>query len=153
MHLDRSWHLVLNKKYKSGEERPVELPYFIVFRQTIGQLEKGDTVKLCILREVKWAQTCVSTDSTATAAILLWQLLLCVFVPLCSTWPLCSVSSQGLCCYLGLYLSLFLLFLFSLSLSASPLSFGFESCKRITLSEFSPVIEVRRGCLEVFEME
>lgn len=35
---------------KGGKERPVELPYFIVFGETIGQLGKGDTVQLCSLR-------------------------------------------------------------------------------------------------------
>ena len=39
------------------------------------------------------------------------------------------------------------------SLAANPQSFGFESCEVISLSEFSPAIEVRRGCLEVFQME
>jgi len=68
MHLDRNWHFALNKEYKSGKERPVELPYFIVFGQTIGQLEKGDREQLSILWEVKWAQSCLSSDSTSIAA-------------------------------------------------------------------------------------
>lgn len=95
------------------------------------------------------------------------QLLVCAFVPLCSTWPLCSVSSQGLCCYLGLslwdYLSIFLFFFLGLIFSCAitvyllhslpnPLCFSFKLSKVISLSEFTPVTVVRCRCLEVFNM-
>lgn len=145
MHLDRTWRFVFN----SGKEEPVELPYFIVFGQITGQLEKGDTEQLCSLWEVEWAQTRVSPDSTSIPASAVAAAVLCLCVSLQHLTIMFSFISRilllpgpqslSLCPSVSLSLVpiLSLMCCLSLTLSANPLGFSFESCKVISLSEFS----------------
>lgn len=142
MYLDRIWHFVFNKKNKSGKEILVEWPYFIVLVQTIARLEKGDTVQLFSLWKVKWAQTCVSTDSTSIAATAVAAAVLCLCASLQHLTIMFSFIPQtlllpgppSLYVPLSFFISCphFLSHMLSFSLPLclpNPLSFSFESCK------------------------
>lgn len=138
MHFDRSWHFVFYKNIRVGKRDLLSCHISLCLGKQLGSWK----------REIQWSSAVFERLNEHKPVCLLivllllllrWQLLFCVFVPLCSTWPLCSVLSQGLCCYLGLRIwvcpsfllscSYFLSYVLSLPFSANPLCFSFQSWK------------------------